>query len=758
MASPTTLEAEIRALEGSLARAVDSHPPLTLSPAWWQQRLLEWATNDPDFRVKLLRFVDVLPTLRTGRAVADHLRQYFRGASPSVIGAASGLASQPMFRPVLSRVVREGVFAMADRFIAGETPEEAIPALRDLAHEGIAATVDLLGEETLSDAEADAYLTRYTHLIETLAAADGISPQGPAWSGVPPVNISVKLSALCAHLVPAAPEYVSEVARSRLTPLLRLARERGAFINLDVEQYGYKGLAQQTYADLLRDPEFAGFTDAGIVVQAYLHDALSDIAKLRRLAERRGAPFSVRLVKGAYWDEEQIVADQNGWPVPVWSHKADTDDSFDRCTEALIDAYPHLRPAFGTHNPYSVAQAIVRARAKGLDDAAIEFQTLYGMAEGLRGHVADLGFRTRVYVPVGRVIPGMAYLVRRLLENTSNQAWFNAAASGETPEATFGPPGEMPPVEIDRERFRNASPAPFFEAETRDRMRRAIEDCRDRFGRTVPLLIGGDEVTEREMHAVAHPADPSTVIGYVAQATAMDADAAVRAAREAFPAWRDTPAPRRAELLRRAATIIGERRFGLAALMVFESAKPWAEADGDVTEIMDNLRLYAGQAERLEAPQVMGGVAGEHSEYFRRGRGVAAVIGPWNFPLALIGGMAAGALAGGNAAVLKPAGQSPLIAYEFVRILREAGVPAGAVQYLPGPGSEVGRALVEHPGIDIIAFTGSSEVGLGIIEAAARTRPDQRNVKRVIAEMGGKNAVIIDDDADLDQAIGGVAA
>jgi RHH-type proline utilization regulon transcriptional repressor/proline dehydrogenase/delta 1-pyrroline-5-carboxylate dehydrogenase len=238
----------------------------------------------------------------------------------------------------------------------------------------------------------------------------------------------------------------------------------------------------------------------------------------------------------------------------------------------------------------------------------------------------------------------------------------------------------------------------------------------------------------------------------------MDAEAAVAAAREAFPLWRETPARRRAEVLRRAAGLIGERRFELAALMVFESAKPWAEADGDVTEIMDNLRLYAEQAERLEAPQAMGGVAGEHSEYFHRGRGVAAVIGPWNFPLALIGGMTAGALAGGNAAILKPAAQSPLIAGELVRILREAGVPPGAIQYLPGRGSEAGQALVQHPGVDIIAFTGSSEVGLGIIEAAAKTRPGQRNVKRVIAEMGGKNAIIIDDDADLDQAIGGVIA
>jgi RHH-type proline utilization regulon transcriptional repressor/proline dehydrogenase/delta 1-pyrroline-5-carboxylate dehydrogenase len=767
MASSTTLEAEVRSLEQTLAHAVETQPPLTLSPAWWQQRMLDWATNDPDFRVKLLRFVDVLPALRDARAVADHVRQYFRGAHPGIVGTASGLASQPMFRPVLSRVVRDGVFAMADRFIAGETPEAAASRLRALAEQGIAYTVDLLGEETLSDAEADAYLTRYFELIETLSAhSEETSPHGTIWTAVPPVNISIKLSALCAHLEPGAPDYVSETARRRLRPLFRLAGERGAFINLDIEQYRYKDLAHRAFADLLTEPEFTDFDGVGVVVQAYTRDAEEDLARLRTLAEKRGAPFSVRLVKGAYWDEEHIVADQNNWPVPVWSKKEETDGSYDRCTDALIAAYPHLRSCFGSHNPYSVAQALVKWRQGGHDPAAIEFQTLYGMAEGLRGKVSEMGYRTRVYVPVGQVIPGMAYLVRRLLENTSNQAWFHAASSADGSGPALGMPDEMQVRPAKSDGFRNESPAPFFEPEIRTRMSEAISAFRKQFDAKYPLLIGEDEVSEREFAAVTYPAEPETIIGTVAQATTADVDAVVAVARNAFPAWRDTPATERAEILRRAADLLHERRFDLAANMVFESGKPWAEADGDVTEMIDFLRYYAGQSERLETPQVMGGVAGEHSEYFHRGRGVTAVIAPWNFPLALIGGMTTGALAGGNPAILKPAGESPIVAYHFVRTLREAGVPDGVVQYLPGRGSVVGRALIEHPDIDTIAFTGSSEVGLSIIEAAARSSTgalrsgdgNSRNVKRVIAEMGGKNALIIDDDADLDQAIGGAVA
>ena len=753
MAVDTSLEARIREWEERLSGSAGAHPPLTLTPAWWQERLLQWATNDPEFRVKLLRFVDVLPTLRSARAIADHVRQYFRGSAPGIVQTASGLASQVVFRPVLSQVVRRGVFSMANRFIVGETPEEAIAVLRELAGDGVAVSVDLLGEETLSDVEADAYLARYVALLETLSThAQNISPHGARWTGVPPVNISVKLSALCAHLEPAAPEYVSEIARARLQPILRLAQERGAFINFDMEQYRYKDLVHRTFEDTVLDPEFRDYPHLGIVVQAYLRDAQEDIVRLQDLAVRRGTPFSIRLVKGAYWDEERIVAAQNSRPVPVFEEKADTDRSFEACTDALLSAWPHLRPAIGSHNPRSVAQAIVKARDARLPDGSLEFQTLYGMAEGLRSAIAEAGYRTRVYTPVGEVIPGMAYLVRRLLENTSNQAWFNA---GVTLASTAGGPRLERAAARQQTPFRNAAPAAFFDPEVRERMQSAIARARRGFGATYPLLIAGSRISDRPLAEVRYPAEPDAVIGRVAQASLWDVDAAVEAAREAFPAWRDLPAEERSEALHRAADLLERDRFDLAAVMVFESAKPWAEADGDVCEAIDYLRYYARQGERLSQAQPMNDPLGEENEYFHQGRGVTAVIAPWNFPLAIITGMSVGALAGGNSAILKPAAQSPIIAYRLVELMHEAGVPPGVAQYLLGPGREVGQALVEHVGVDNVAFTGSSGVGLGIIEAASKTQPGQRNVKRVVAEMGGKNAIIIDDDADLDQAIHG---
>jgi RHH-type proline utilization regulon transcriptional repressor/proline dehydrogenase/delta 1-pyrroline-5-carboxylate dehydrogenase len=753
------MEEEIRELARRLLEAAERREPVAFTPGWWQERLLDWASGDPDFRVKLLRFVDVLPSLRSSAAVADHVRQYFRDDSPALVQVGAQLAAPAVFRPVVSRVVRESVFAMAHRFIAGERPEQAVLRLRQLAREGVGYTVDLLGEAVLSDTEAGVFAERYADLTRVLARdcpgqGDGL------WAGVPPVNVSVKLSALCAHFEPAAPEYVSSAVRSRLLPLLRLAREQGALINVDMEQYVLRDLTQRVFADAVLDPDLRDFEGVGIVVQAYLKTAEHSIRFLRALAEERGAPITVRLVKGAYWEEERIIADQNCWPVPVYEDKQATDFSFERCTDLLLDAWPHLRPAFGSHNPRSIAQAIVKSRSRGLE-AAVEFQMLFGMAETLREAVADQGFRTRVYVPVGAVIPGMAYLVRRLLENTSNQSWFVKESLDVPAEEIIAAPVPAAPAEPaspPEAGFRNAPLAAYHEAETRRRQQEALSELLPAFGRVQPLLLGHDHVSDRPLLDVHSPAVPSMLLGRVARASSKDVDVAVEAALEGFEDWRSRGVSERAAILRKAAGLMEERRFALAALMVFESAKPWREADGDVAEACDYLRYYADQAERLMRPEPLGPVMGEENVYLREPRGVAAVIAPWNFPLAIITGMASGALAAGNSAILKPAEQSPLIAAKLVEALREAGVPPAVVQYLPGPGSEVGRALVEHPGVATIAFTGSKEVGLGIIAAASQVRPGQRDVKRVIAEMGGKNAVIIDEDADLDQAVAGVLA
>jgi RHH-type proline utilization regulon transcriptional repressor/proline dehydrogenase/delta 1-pyrroline-5-carboxylate dehydrogenase len=267
----------------------------------------------------------------------------------------------------------------------------------------------------------------------------------------------------------------------------------------------------------------------------------------------------------------------------------------------------------------------------------------------------------------------------------------------------------------------------------------------------VPVLTGSDARDGDELHST-DPGNPERVVAVAAKATERDVDAAVAAAQEGFRRWSATSAEDRAGALVRAAAWMRERRLELTALEVRECAKPWREADADVCEAIDFLEYYAREAIRLQQGPELVQVPGERNEMHYAPRGVAAVIAPWNFPIAIPCGMTAAAVVTGNAAVLKPAEQSPACGLQVVRALRAGGVPDGALGFLPGEG-DVGAALVRHPGVSTIAFTGSLPVGLEIVRAAADTTPAQKHIKRVVAELGGKNCVVVDADADLDEAV-----
>ncbi len=366
----------------------------------------------------------------------------------------------------------------------------------------------------------------------------------------------------------------------------------------------------------------------------------------------------------------------------------------------------------------------------------------------------------------------MAYLVRRLLENTANESFLKMSATPSTqvddllrdPEEigamltrTRRPRTDPPPPDSGEfHPFRNEPTTDFSRAENRDAMRRALDEVRGRLGGHYPLIIAGEEVdTSPRRLASPNPSHSSRNVGETSQADAEHAERAIAAARAAFPAWAATPARERAGVLVRAAEIMRRRRFELSAWEVYECGKPWAEADGDVAEAIDFCEFYAREMIRLSEPRRRD-VPGETNFAEHLARGVAVVIPPWNFPLAIPTGMTVAALVAGNAVILKPSEQAPIIAWHLAGILREAGLPSGVLNYLPGPGEEVGQALVNHSQVDLIAFTGSREVGLLINRQAADTKPGQDHIKRVIAELGGKNAIIVDDDADLDEAVVGV--
>jgi RHH-type proline utilization regulon transcriptional repressor/proline dehydrogenase/delta 1-pyrroline-5-carboxylate dehydrogenase len=433
-----------------------------------------------------------------------------------------------------------------------------------------------------------------------------------------------------------------------------------------------------------------------------------------------------------------------------------------------------VEAAVATHNVRSLALAAALAESREMKPGEFEVQMLYGMADPLKDAIAGMGHRVRVYVPFGELLPGMSYLVRRLLENTASQSFLRMGFAEDvpadqllappartvaaptarvvTPGASFrGHDGSRPPA------FRNEPVYRFTGQGERERLAAAIDTVRGQFGETYPLYIKGHEVTPEEVISSENPARPSEVVGWVGSGTQHHAEAAIRAAAGAFPAWRSLSATARAEFLLAAADRIRARRAEFAAWEVFEAGKNWREADADVTEAIDFLEYYSHEAIRLSAPMHFN-VAGETNEYFYQPRGVGVVISPWNFPLAILTGMLAATIVTGNTAVVKPSERTPVIAAKLIEVLREVGVPPGVVNFVPGPGQLVGEYLVRHPQTHLIAFTGSRAVGSRIAMLAAEIPRGQQHLKHVIAELGGKNAIIVDHDADVDDAVFGTVA
>lgn len=594
----------------------------------------------------------------------------------------------------------------------------------------------------------------------------------PAARGQPVVNVSLKLSSLDPNFDPIAPERSVARVLGRLRPILREARSLGAFVNVDMEQYKYKDLTLRAFREVMSEAEFRDFVDVGIVLQAYLADAPQDLEEMIEWVRRRGAPITLRLVKGAYWDFETAWAIQQGWPVPVLTQKWQSDAQFEAMARRLLDVRELIRPALASHNVRSLAAAMAYAESIGASSGEFEIQMLYGMGDPLKTAIAGMGYCLRVYTPFGELIPGMAYLIRRLLENTSNESFLKQSFSErQAPEQLLADPAAarpasppLPsPVVVDPEEvadmmpFKSEPVTDFSREGARQAMRDALAAVRSQFGRTYPLVIDGQEVTTHSLLDSLNPSNKSEVVGRVCAGSGPYVESAVAAARRAFVSrWLKTTPRERAEYLQKAADAMRRRRFELAAWIVLEVGKPWREADADVCEAVDFCEFYGREMVRLSERPRRRDFPGEENRYVYQPRGVVAVISPWNFPLAILTGMTVAGLAAGNTVVMKPAEQSSVLGAKLMDIFQEAGLPPGVVNYLPGTGEEVGARLVEHPDVETIAFTGSREVGVQIYAEAARWRPGQRVLKRVIAEMGGKNAIIVDADVDLDEAVEGV--
>lgn len=656
--------------------------------------------------------------------------------------------------PVIRQAVAAAVRMMGEQFVLGRTIDAALGRAK---REGYLCSFDMLGEGARTAADARRYESLYAQAIEAVGRArvEGQRPEDGH-------GVSVKLSALCPRYEAVQEERVWAELYPRLTRLATIAARHDLNFTIDAEEADRLVLSLKLVERLAREPELGAWTGLGVVVQAYQKRGLAVIDGLKQLAEDKGRRLMVRLVKGAYWDSEIKRAQVAGRPgYPVFTTKAATDLSYLACADALIAASPFLYPQFATHNAHTLAAVRLMAERRGV---AIEHQRLHGMGEALyKAAGLDGSARLRAYAPVGGHEELLPYLVRRLLENGANTSFVHALLDEKMPashvaadpialvEAAPGPhPKIALPADIYGPERKNPLGRDYSMAVDRDRARAAT----GRIARETLVagpIVGGKLLAGVGAAPRMSPADNALLLGTVSAATPADIDLATRRAAAAQPAWDRLGGVGRAHILRRMADALETEMDRLVALLAREAGKALNDGVAEVREAIDFCRYYAHLAERqFGGPEILRGPVGETNRLELHGRGLFACISPWNFPLAIFTGQIAAALAAGNAVMAKPAEQTPLIAAEAIRLFHRAGLDADLLALLPGDGAIVGAALVDHPLVDGVAFTGGTDTAWSINRRLAdRTGP----IIPFIAETGGLNGLFADTTALKEQLV-----
>ena len=657
--------------------------------------------------------------------------------------------------PAVRAATRQAMRLLGSHFVLGQTIEEALG--RAGSHHEFLYSFDMLGEGARTSADARHYLDSYARAIEAIGKTAGNDPL-PRRPG-----ISVKLSALHPRFEALSRDRVLVELVPKLIELAQIAKRHELNFTIDAEEADRLELSLDVIAATLRDASLAGWDGFGLAVQAYQKRAGPLIDWIGAAAESLNRRLMIRLVKGAYWDTEVKRAQERGLPdYPVFTRKAMTDLCYLDCVRKLLVARPRLYPQFATHNALTVACVI--EDAGGTD--GYEFQRLHGMGEALYdallAELPDLS--CRVYAPVGGHADLLAYLVRRLLENGANSSFVSVASDPSVPVETIlrrpqswindASHARHSHIPLPRDLFgasrRNSSGIEFGDSTALDALVAEVRSA-PKVAVAKPL-IDGSAVTGRE-RAVNSPVD-GAVIGAVQEGDEALVATAMASAQAAFPAWSSIPVAERAAALERAGDLMEQNRGRLIALLQSEAGKTIDDCVSEVREAVDYCRFYAQDARRMFAPRVLPGPTGESNELRMRGRGVFVCISPWNFPLAIFSGQVVAALVAGNSVVAKPAEQTPLVAFETIRLLHRAGIPAGALNLVPGDG-KTGARLVADRRVAGVAFTGSTEVARGINRTlAAKDGP----ITPLIAETGGVNAMIVDATALPEQVTDDVIA
>ena len=626
-----------------------------------------------------------------------------------------GRLAKRLGAPAVRAATRQAMRLMGSHFVLGETIEAALARVH--APTASRYSFDMLGEGARTAADAQRYFSSYATAIDAIGRSAGGRPL-PERPG-----ISVKLSALHPRFEAVSHARVMKELVPRLIELAQRAKSHDLNFTVDAEEADRLELSLDVIAAAFADTSLQGWDGFGLAIQAYQKRAAEVIAWTDALARAHARHMMVRLVKGAYWDTEVKRAQERGLDdYPVFTRKAMTDLNYVDCAQRLLALRPRIFPQFATHNALTVATVLELAGG----ESGFEFQRLHGMGEALYARLREdhpkLAHRT--YAPVGSHRDLLAYLVRRLLENGANSSFVALAADDAIPVKTLL---RRPAAIIGSAAQARHPKIPL----PRDLLPRRINSRGIEFGERAALGKLVAEIAQTKIPAKGSIADSSTA----------DAERAVAAARAGFPAWAATSAIERAAMLERAADLLEARAAHFMALLQREGGKTLDDALSELREATDFCRYYAAEGRHLfGAGEAMPGPTGESNELFLRGRGVFVAISPWNFPLAIFLGQVTAALMAGNSVVAKPAEQTPLIASEAVRLLHEAGIPASALQFVPGDGA-IGAVLTAHADIAGVVFTGSTEVARAINRTlAAKDGP----IVPLIAETGGINAMIAD--------------
>ncbi|WP_018718219.1 bifunctional proline dehydrogenase/L-glutamate gamma-semialdehyde dehydrogenase PutA [Arhodomonas aquaeolei] len=662
--------------------------------------------------------------------------------------------------PVIRQAVRQAMRIMGRQFVMGRTINEALKRARPLEKEGYRYSYDMLGEAARTEADALRYFEDYRQAIEAIGAVAG--DRGPYDSP----GVSVKLSALHARYELSHRRRVMEELVPRLRDLCRLAAHHDINLTIDAEEAARLDLSMEIIEMVSSDPELGDWQGLGLAVQAYQKRAFPLLDWLADLARRHGRRFMVRLVKGAYWDTEIKIAQEQGLDgYPVFTRKANTDVAYLACARKMLADREAFYPQFATHNAHTLAYVLEVAG----DNRDFEFQRLHGMGEALYDQIVgedNLDLPCRIYAPVGSHEDLLAYLVRRLLENGANSSFVNRIVDEKTPvdeiiadpiaqvrrHHTIPHPRIPLPADIYGPERRNSMGVDISDITHLNWLHEGMQRADAMDWQGGPIIGGSTRLGEGE--AVRAPADRTRVVGQITWATPQDVEDAIARAQRAFDDWDRTPASERAACIERYADLLEAEMPTLIALCAREAGKHIPDGIAEVREAVDFCRYYAAQARReFDGPMPLPGPTGERNTIELRGRGVFVCISPWNFPLAIFTGQVTAALAAGNAVIAKPAEQTSLIGHYAVSLLHRAGIPGDVLQLLPGDGPTVGAPLVADPRISGVAFTGSVPTARGINQTLAqRDGP----ILPLIAETGGQNAMIVDSSALPEQVVADV--